>query len=228
MTEKIPGAANASTSVSVLDFKNLAIFATIPPSCNNTCNAIEDTITDCPTTQCICASANGAALKTCVDCLESVKTNASIIEQAQEILEQYAELCDASGISVPVETASGFTGSVGLPSASAVGVTGPPGPVSLPTPSLGGTSTLSSGVQQTTIPAQSSAQSSTRSSATAPSSPASASASTSSTASTSGVIRNHPVFMMNLSNGQIRKTDLLTKDERTWTPDGESSINVVE
>ncbi|KAJ4490814.1 hypothetical protein J3R30DRAFT_139241 [Lentinula aciculospora] len=93
---------------------NLATLATIPTSCNDTCNAIEATISDCTTVQCVCTSSNGASLTTCVDCLEAVKPNQTVIQQAQDILNQYAALCDAGGISVPVQTASGFSGSVGL------------------------------------------------------------------------------------------------------------------
>ncbi|KAJ3730397.1 hypothetical protein C8R42DRAFT_6004 [Lentinula raphanica] len=98
---------------------NLATLATIPTSCNDTCNAIETTISDCLTVECVCTSSNGNALTTCVDCLEAVKPNQTVISQAQDILNQFAALCDAGGISVPVQTASGFSGSVGLPLSTA-------------------------------------------------------------------------------------------------------------
>ncbi|KAJ4493467.1 hypothetical protein C8J55DRAFT_498892 [Lentinula edodes] len=112
----VDAAAVLSTTNSILDkFNNLATLATIPSSCNDTCNAIEATISDCMTVQCVCTSSNEAALNTCVDCLEAVKPNQTVISQAQDILNQYAALCDAGGISVPVQTASGFSGSVGLP-----------------------------------------------------------------------------------------------------------------
>ncbi|KAJ3874475.1 hypothetical protein F5051DRAFT_416660 [Lentinula edodes] len=112
----VDAAAVLSTTNSILDkFNNLATLATIPSSCNDTCNAIDVTISDCMTVQCVCTSSNEAALNTCVDCLEAVKPNQTVISQAQDILNQYAALCDAGGISVPVQTASGFSGSVGLP-----------------------------------------------------------------------------------------------------------------
>ncbi|KAJ3885496.1 hypothetical protein GG344DRAFT_82653 [Lentinula edodes] len=112
----VDAAAVLSTTNSILDkFNNLATLATIPSSCNDTCNAIEATISDCMTVQCVCTSSNEAALNTCVDCLEAVKPNQTVISQAQDILNQYAALCDAGGISVPIQTASGFSGSVGLP-----------------------------------------------------------------------------------------------------------------
>ncbi|KAJ4492547.1 hypothetical protein C8R41DRAFT_832140 [Lentinula lateritia] len=112
----VDAAAVLSTKNSILDkFNNLATLATIPSSCNDTCNAIEATISDCTTVQCVCTSPNEAALNTCVDCLEAVKPNQTVISQAQDVLNQYAALCDAGGISVPVQTASGFSGSVGLP-----------------------------------------------------------------------------------------------------------------
>ncbi|KAJ3793488.1 hypothetical protein GGU11DRAFT_400276 [Lentinula aff. detonsa] len=98
---------------------NLATLATIPTSCNDTCNAIEATISDCTTVQCVCTSSNGNSLTTCVDCLEAVKPNQTVIQQAQDILNQYAALCDDGGVSVPVQTASGFSGSVGLPLSTA-------------------------------------------------------------------------------------------------------------
>ncbi|KAJ3994717.1 hypothetical protein F5050DRAFT_1772380 [Lentinula boryana] len=98
---------------------NLATLATIPTSCNDTCNAIEATISDCTTVQCVCTSSNGNSLTTCVDCLEAVKPNQTVIQQAQDILNQYAALCDEGGVSVPVQTASGFSGSVGLPLSTA-------------------------------------------------------------------------------------------------------------
>ncbi|KAJ3853477.1 hypothetical protein EV368DRAFT_64060 [Lentinula lateritia] len=115
-SSRFDAAAVSSTTNSILDkFNNLATLATIPSSCNDTCNTIEATISDCTTVQCVCTSPNEAALNTCVDCLEAVKPNQTVISQAQDILNQYAALCDAGGISVPVQTASGFSGSVGLP-----------------------------------------------------------------------------------------------------------------
>ncbi|KIK58579.1 hypothetical protein GYMLUDRAFT_74859 [Collybiopsis luxurians FD-317 M1] len=105
---------NASESLPLSAFRDLATFATIPTSCNNTCNDIQNTIGNCSTPECLCTSANEAALKSCVDCTAAVKPNQTVVNAAQNILEQFATLCDNSGISVPIETAAGFTGSVGL------------------------------------------------------------------------------------------------------------------
>ncbi|KAE9404209.1 hypothetical protein BT96DRAFT_1016429, partial [Gymnopus androsaceus JB14] len=98
---------------------SLATLATIPTSCNDTCNAVEATISDCTTVECVCTSSNTASLDTCVNCLDAVEpNNQTNIAQAQDILGQYAALCDAGGISVPIQTASGFSGSVVLPTGS--------------------------------------------------------------------------------------------------------------
>ncbi|GAW04597.1 hypothetical protein LENED_006402 [Lentinula edodes] len=212
----VDAAAVLSTTNSILDkFNNLATLATIPSSCNDTCNAIEATISDCMTVQCVCTSSNEAALNTCVDCLEAVKPNQTVISQAQDILNQYAALCDAGGISVPVQTASGFSGSVGLPlsttSVGSVTQSTPAGTETATSPGLSQT-----GLQSTVF--ASSVSASSLSSLTSLASSVSASGTSSTTASASSarcglVLRSVRIGTIHISRPSV----LMSRGTRGYT-----------
>ncbi|KAK1219542.1 hypothetical protein PQX77_017730 [Marasmius sp. AFHP31] len=108
---------------------SLRVLATIPPSCQQTCDTVLAEFGRCATYQCFCAPVIATNVTTCVNCLSAVKPeNQTIINEAQGILNQYASVCNGGGISIPTQTASGFTGVVGSPaltqSSSAIG-TGP-------------------------------------------------------------------------------------------------------
>ncbi|KAF9259445.1 hypothetical protein L218DRAFT_1079867 [Marasmius fiardii PR-910] len=90
------------------------VLATIPNECQTVCDGVVNSLTTtCATIQCVCNATATTNIHTCVDCLIAVKPgNQTVINQAQEILNQYALICNAGGVSVPFQTASGFTGTV--------------------------------------------------------------------------------------------------------------------
>ncbi|TFK51365.1 hypothetical protein OE88DRAFT_1659330 [Heliocybe sulcata] len=128
-----------------------------PAQCQPTCSSSLGTIQSCTDVACMCTDSINQDLAACVDCIlgsDGTTPSASLISQAQQVLDQYEESCAEGGAPVATLTAtpsylSGSASTVNAPSVTRSGssVTS----ASSPQVTFVGTSTPSSGASTGTL-----------------------------------------------------------------------------
>ncbi|KAJ7575650.1 hypothetical protein C8J56DRAFT_900954 [Mycena floridula] len=86
-----------------------------PPQCANSCDNVIQTSNSCGTFSCLCSSIRETNITSCINCIVAVRPTEAIIQQAQDILNQFAAVCKANNVSIETQTVSGFTPTASTP-----------------------------------------------------------------------------------------------------------------